>query len=98
MPAEPVTFAAVPLRLAQALSNLLTNAAKYTGPGGTIRLRATSDAEQVTIAIPDTSIGAQQPNPVPQGAGFGHYRSHVGHNALPPYRTFVRGIGKNWRT
>ena len=32
LPAEPVLFAADPLRLAQILSNLLTNAAKYTDP------------------------------------------------------------------
>jgi len=47
MPAEPVAFAAVPLRLAPAPSNLLTNAAMYTDSGGTIRLRVTSDVEQV---------------------------------------------------
>jgi PAS domain S-box-containing protein len=57
LPAAPVVFAADPLRLAQILSNLLTNAAKYTDPGGTIRLRASSDAGQVTIAISDTGIG-----------------------------------------
>jgi signal transduction histidine kinase len=36
---EPVHFVADPLRLAQVLSNLLTNAAKYTDPGGKLRLR-----------------------------------------------------------
>ena len=38
LPEEPVVFAADPLRLAQVLSNLLTNAAKYTDPAGEIRL------------------------------------------------------------
>ncbi len=57
MPSEPVVFAADPLRLSQVLSNLLTNAAKYTDPGGEIRLRATADAEQVTIKVSDTGIG-----------------------------------------
>ena len=42
LPAEPVRFAADPLRLAQVLSNLLTNAAKYTDPGGSIQLRASA--------------------------------------------------------
>jgi PAS domain S-box-containing protein len=57
MPEKPVLFAADPLRLAQILSNLLTNAAKYTDPAGDIWLRATSDADQVTIVVSDTGIG-----------------------------------------
>jgi PAS domain S-box-containing protein len=57
LPHQPVLFAADPLRLAQVLSNLLTNAAKYTDPRGTIRLRATADAQNIEIAVIDTGIG-----------------------------------------
>jgi PAS domain S-box-containing protein len=57
MPAEPVEFAADPLRLSQVLSNLLTNAAKYTDPNGTIRVRAFADAQNVTISVADTGVG-----------------------------------------
>jgi PAS domain S-box-containing protein len=57
MPPQPVVFGADPLRLAQVLANLLTNAAKYTDPAGDIRLRATADAKQVTIHVSDTGIG-----------------------------------------
>jgi PAS domain S-box-containing protein len=57
MPPDPVLFAADPLRLAQVLSNLLTNAAKYTDPAGQIRLSVTSDGEQITFVISDTGIG-----------------------------------------
>jgi PAS domain S-box-containing protein len=57
MPPEPVYLAADPLRLAQVLSNLLTNAAKYTDPEGQIRLRAAATGDEVTIAVADTGIG-----------------------------------------
>ena len=60
LPGEPVKFAADPLRLAQVLSNLLTNAAKYTDPRGTIKLRATADANTITISVIDTGIGLSQ--------------------------------------
>ena len=40
LPREPVLLNADLVRMAQVLSNLLINAAKYTNPGGTISLRA----------------------------------------------------------
>jgi PAS domain S-box-containing protein len=57
LPAHRVSFAADPLRLAQVLSNLLTNAAKYTDHEGQISLRASESAELVTITVSDTGIG-----------------------------------------
>ena len=60
LPPEPVRFAADPLRLAQVLSNLLTNPAKYTDPRGTIRVRASADAANVEIAVTDSGIGLTQ--------------------------------------
>jgi len=57
VPDGAARFAADPLRLAQVLSNLLTNAAKYTDPGGEIRLRATCSADTVTFSITDNGIG-----------------------------------------
>jgi PAS domain S-box-containing protein len=56
-PAEPIRIVADPLRLAQILSNLLTNAAKYTDPGGQIQLRIDRSADGVTIAVSDSGIG-----------------------------------------
>jgi PAS domain S-box-containing protein len=53
-------FAADPLRLAQSLSNLLTNAAKYTDPEGEICLLATCSADTVTLSIADNGIGIPQ--------------------------------------
>jgi signal transduction histidine kinase/ActR/RegA family two-component response regulator len=49
-------FMADPVRLAQAVSNLLTNAAKYTDAGGQIELSARLE-ECVTIAVEDNGIG-----------------------------------------
>ena len=57
LPSSPVRFAGDPLRLAQILSNLLTNAAKYTDPRGKIRLDATADAGEVVIKVTDTGVG-----------------------------------------
>jgi CheY-like chemotaxis protein len=45
------------LRVAQVLSNLITNAAKYTDAEGRIHLRASSDGETITISVADNGIG-----------------------------------------
>ena len=46
-----------PTRLSQVISNLLTNAAKYTPPGGHIMIRATEEAGDVVLRVRDTGIG-----------------------------------------
>ncbi len=56
-PDESVQFKADPLRLAQILSNLLTNAAKYTDPGGRIQLRVECDQQNMVFAVNDSGIG-----------------------------------------
>ena len=45
------------VRIAQVVSNLLTNAAKYTEPGGLITLSATADDAMATLRVKDTGIG-----------------------------------------
>ena len=49
-----------PVRMAQALANLLTNAAKYTDAGGTIRIEAAFEGEQVRIGVRDNGIGVSE--------------------------------------
>ncbi|MCC2970784.1 ATP-binding protein [Massilia sp. IC2-476] len=57
VPEAPLVLDADPARLAQVLSNLLTNAAKYTPAGGRISIAVDSDRERVRIAVTDTGIG-----------------------------------------
>jgi two-component system, sensor histidine kinase len=59
LPADPVMLEVDPLRLSQALSNLLTNAAKYTDAQGRIRLTAVQDAEGLAIRVTDNGIGIE---------------------------------------
>jgi signal transduction histidine kinase len=56
-PDAPVWLEADPTRLEQILTNLLNNAAKYTEPGGLIRLTARADGGEVLLAVQDTGIG-----------------------------------------
>jgi CheY-like chemotaxis protein/anti-sigma regulatory factor (Ser/Thr protein kinase) len=46
-----------PGRLAQVFGNLLTNAAKYTDPGGVIRVSAAREDGQVVVRVSDTGRG-----------------------------------------
>ena len=46
-----------PSRVAQVVSNLLTNAAKYTDPGGRITVRVARDGDMARISVTDTGIG-----------------------------------------
>ncbi|HKQ82569.1 MAG TPA: ATP-binding protein [Steroidobacteraceae bacterium] len=57
LPAEPVGLYVDPLRMSQALSNILTNAAKYTDAGGRITLTGTVGAAGIAIAVRDSGIG-----------------------------------------
>jgi signal transduction histidine kinase/CheY-like chemotaxis protein len=57
LPQSPVTLDVDPLRLSQVLSNLLTNAAKYTDPDGRIRIDAELLGGEVSIRVIDNGIG-----------------------------------------
>jgi signal transduction histidine kinase len=57
LPPETIELEADPTRLAQVLSNLLNNAAKYTEAGGKIWLTAQREGDRVTVRVRDTGIG-----------------------------------------
>ena len=57
LPDEDERLEADPTRLEQILGNLLENAAKYTDPGGHIRLEARRDGDEIVIGVKDTGIG-----------------------------------------
>jgi signal transduction histidine kinase len=57
LPAVPIHLEADPGRLAQMLSNLLHNAAKYSPPGSEIRLTAVQTSDEVEISVRDTGEG-----------------------------------------
>jgi PAS domain S-box-containing protein len=57
LPGRPVRLQADALRLAQVLSNLLTNAAKYSEPGGWIRLSADEQDGHVRLRVADGGVG-----------------------------------------
>ncbi len=46
-------------RMTQVLVNLLNNAAKYTDPGGEIRVRAVGKDDEVEVTVEDTGIGIE---------------------------------------
>ncbi len=58
LPASPVKVEADPHRLAQVISNLLNNAARYTPRGGEIFLEVHPDDErEVRVSVRDTGMG-----------------------------------------
>jgi signal transduction histidine kinase/ActR/RegA family two-component response regulator len=57
LPAETIELEADPTRIAQVLSNLLNNAAKYTDPGGRIWLTAGREDDKVAVRVRDNGVG-----------------------------------------
>ncbi|HEX5818273.1 MAG TPA: PAS domain S-box protein [Gemmatimonadales bacterium] len=57
LPESPLWVDADLVRLSQVFTNLLTNAARYTPPGGRITVRAYAKGRDVIVGIRDTGIG-----------------------------------------
>lgn len=54
---EGIALLADPVRMEQVFANLLNNAAKYTEPGGRLRIEARPEGETVAIVVSDDGIG-----------------------------------------
>jgi PAS domain S-box-containing protein len=57
LPPEVIYLNADAARVEQAVMNLLTNAAKYTDPGGTVTVTAARDDGDAVVRVRDTGIG-----------------------------------------
>jgi signal transduction histidine kinase/ActR/RegA family two-component response regulator len=57
IPGSGLSVLADPARMSQAIANLLTNAAKFTEPGGRIYITAERAGDSVVIAVKDSGIG-----------------------------------------
>jgi signal transduction histidine kinase len=58
-PPRPIFVEGDPVRLAQVVSNLLGNAAKFTDAGGSIWISAEAAGEQATVRVRDTGPGLE---------------------------------------
>jgi two-component system CheB/CheR fusion protein len=82
---KPVELEIDPTRLAQVLTNLMTNAIKYTDPRGKITVLLTSRDDGVRIAVTDTGVGLG-PNEI--GKIFEMF-----HQSRTPHTQNVGGLG-----
>ena len=60
LPEEPLRVRGDRTRLVQVLCNLLSNAAKYTAPGGRIELAAAQEGADIVISVSDNGVGIPQ--------------------------------------
>src|SRR6185369_8581158 len=56
-PADAVMVAGDPTRLEQVVTNLLTNAIKYTPPGGKVAVRVERTGKEALLTVSDTGVG-----------------------------------------
>jgi PAS domain S-box-containing protein len=65
LPTQSISVAVDPLRISQSISNLLTNAAKYTDANGNISLNVHLSPQEISISVKDDGIGLE-PQAIPR--------------------------------
>jgi signal transduction histidine kinase len=63
LPSEPIWLEADIARMTQVLTNLLTNAAKFTDEGGQIQLTVSAQDHEAVLRISDTGVGISSEDP-----------------------------------
>jgi PAS domain S-box-containing protein len=85
LPDRPIALEADPTRLEQIFGNLLTNAIKYTSPGGRIRVSVEVVEDEVAVKVKDNGLGIE-PEMLPkvfgmfvqEGKKLGHAQGGLG--------------------
>jgi signal transduction histidine kinase len=77
-PADIGSIEADERRLKQALFNLVSNAIKFTPPGGAIRLEAERRNDELTLAVADTAPGIAAAGQLPMFERFAASRGQAG--------------------
>lgn len=60
VPVEPLWLSGDPVRLTQILTNLLSNAVRYTEDGGLVRVDASQEGRGVAIRVIDSGVGISE--------------------------------------
>jgi PAS domain S-box-containing protein len=60
IPTKEIPICVDPIRIAQVISNLINNAAKYTPTGGHIKIEATQEENQAVLRVTDNGLGIAQ--------------------------------------
>lgn len=76
---EPIWVNGDRARLSQVFSNILNNAAKYTEPGGRIRVHVEADEKRVSVRISDTGLGIPRERIDDVFTMFTQVEAHSGH-------------------
>ncbi len=94
LPAERLEIDVDPLRLSQALSNLLTNATKFTPPGGQITVSVTRTPMALAFTVRDTGIGFEPERAAGLFEMFSHEpaRPHAVEGGLGIGLSLVKGL------